>query len=206
MSQELAQVSEQKFYPRAESLDADPEIVGMSGDTVWENPTNLDVVLPLHVGSTETWMAKRKPTYIEQFGVDRKVIPAHSIVTISSVFDRAIQDTHCNEPECIGDRRGCRSTKHNKTIVGGYGPQLINRGMKVKPNVHSALNAHQAELDRVMSSLKETEMAAFKLDNERKAAQLELDKLKQEIEAAKVTRAEAATPAQGVVPLPKNKG
>jgi hypothetical protein len=147
-------------------------------------------------------MGKGRPNPTQKSGIDYKRIPAHSTVAISRDFDIAIQDTHCNEPECVGDRRGCRRTDHNKTVVGGYGPQLVNKGMKVRPGVHSALDSHQAELNRVMSSLKETELATLQLERERKAAQSELEKLRQEIEAAKAAKAETAS----VVSLPKNKG
>jgi hypothetical protein len=187
-----AVVSEKKYYPRAASVNGDPKMVGMGGDTVWENPTDKDVILPLHVGSTQTAGLKRPPTYVERHGIDKKIVPAHSIVSISSEFDLAIQDTHCNEQECIGDRRGCRSTTHNKTVVGGLGPQLINRGMEVRPNVHTALLAYEAELTRVTKSLKETEYATMKLEASRREAEAELAELKQQIEAAKVTKSESA--------------
>jgi hypothetical protein len=191
--------------PRAERLDANPFIAGGgSRETVWENPTDTDIVLPLHCGSTVT-APVRKPTYMERYGIERVVIPARKMVTLPSSYDMAIQDTHCKEPECVANRRGCRDPKHHKTIVGGLGPHLINRGMTVRPEIHPTLDAHRAEYERSVSTLKDTEAAAMKADSDRRLALAELDKINKQIEDARARQLEfaAASSAASFVPPPK---
>lgn len=189
--------------PRAERLDANPQMMGGgSRETVWENPTDTDIVLPLHCGSTVT-APVRKPTYMERYGVERVVIPAHKRVTLPSVYDMAIQDTHCKEPECVARRRDCRDPKHHKTIVGGLGPHLINHGQGVRPEIHPTLDAHRAEYERSLATLKDTETAALKADSDRRLALAELDKINKQIEDARARQAEFAAQSTAFVPPPK---
>lgn len=114
-------------------------------ETIWENPTERDVVLDLNVGTSPiiggtdeqrraivgTWGKE------ERTGIRRFVIPAAgrdpntgalipSRARIPSEFDQGIQQTRCLEGECASRPMLCRNSRHRMEVFGGYGPQLIN--------------------------------------------------------------------------------
>ena len=196
--------------PRAQHLDADPYVAGGgSRETVWENPTDKDIILPLHCGSQATY-GKFTPSYMQRYGIMRVVVPAKSKVTISSDYDMAIQDTHCREGECTGKARECRHPKHRKTIIAGLGPHLINKGMILRPEVHPSLDAHNAEYKRSIETLKETEEALMRVEAERRKAISDLERVKSELAAQQkmlaspaVSTAVSNTSDADFVPPPK---
>jgi hypothetical protein len=102
--------------------------------TIWENPTDRDCVLDLHVGTSPVFgpAEVRKAVCaswgkVEKTGHRRFVVPAKSMVRIPSEFDQGIQQTHCLETECTSRKAICRNPSHRMQIVGGYGPQLVNK-------------------------------------------------------------------------------
>ena len=82
--------------------------------TVWENPTEFDVTLDLHVGSNPRNLSGRH----------RYIVPAKGEKTIPSDLDQGIHDVR------------------DGIVVGGLGPQLRRKGSTDK--LHPALDAAKA--------------------------------------------------------------
>jgi hypothetical protein len=143
----LVPPAEQPWKPAAEQETAQ--------ETVWLNPTDKDAVLDLYVGTTpartqrarEARKALPRPQQRElQTGLRRFIIRAGHRRSISSDFDMAIQQTHCQETECMTRPMYCRDPSHHKMVIGGFGPQLVNEAVQHRPIVHPALiEAHARE-------------------------------------------------------------
>jgi hypothetical protein len=136
-------------------------------DTIWENPTEHDVVLDLHVGTTPYYgppsarpkMRREQLTGCRMYVITRGIVDGKSVVgeidpttgkprgrrTIPAEFDQAIQQTSCRHPDCVSRKMYCRNGSHEKDIVGGLGPYLKNRGVQVAPRLHPSLDALHAE-------------------------------------------------------------
>lgn len=137
------------FIPPADTPHTHHEsVIRDEHDTVWENPLATDVKLHLHIGTTPVYGApeNRRPLSMEQrTGIRTYVIPAKSSRAIPVEFDKAIQDTICSDPMCMAPKYKCRDKSHPRTIVGGLGPYLINRGAQVRPKLHPSLDSLQAD-------------------------------------------------------------
>lgn len=164
-----------ELIPMADQPHVGTEYPDEVRDTVWENPTERDAVLDLHVGTSpilggnddfrksivSRWSREQR-TGLRQFVIRRArrnppageaghdpsrpvgdLIPTRA--RIPSEFDQGIQQTACLEPECSSRRTLCRNADHRKEIVGGYGPQLINLGARVRPRLASTLDTIMAD-------------------------------------------------------------
>lgn len=161
-------------------------------ETIWYNPTERDVLLKLHVGAKPVYSDSQKARFREvrlknplqykewRSGERTLIIPARSERAISADFDQAIQQTQCLEPECVGFRLYCRDRSHHKQVMGGLGPQLINRNCQYRPLVHPSL----------------IEANALEEENKRKAYEALLAKQAADtamiLAQAKIAQAEAA--------------
>jgi hypothetical protein len=130
--------------------ERDPEY---ATDTVWENPTQADVVLDLHVGTTPVYGSAEQKARItaswgpQEFkGIRRFVVKAKSKARIPSEFDQGIQQTRCLEAQCAFQPTICRNPRHRMAVIGGLGPQLINRRKIQLRQVVSALVVEPAPL------------------------------------------------------------
>jgi hypothetical protein len=128
--------TQQPLIPLADRPLAGPEYEDSQQQTIWHNPTDKPVILNLHF---ETPKPGRPPrNWEEKNGMHRYVIKPGETKAIPSMFDMGIQHTQCFHLECLHRPFACRSTEegHEKAIVGGFGPQLHNRGtqkMPIKP-------------------------------------------------------------------------
>lgn len=196
-----------ELVPMAEQPHLSDEYPDEVRDTIWENPTESDVVLDLHVGTTPVygpdhvrravtskWTREQK-TGLRQFVIrkavrrnekgepDPKGVLVPTRARIPSEFDQGIQQTNCVEPECSSRKTFCRESSHRKNIVGGLGPQLVNVSTITRPRLVPALDAYRADKlaaeARAMDAAKKEEAAR----DEALIARGELIASKKELEA-----------------------
>lgn len=195
-----------QFIPPADRpAYQDVDFIETVKETVWFNPFEYDVAVQLHVGSQAKasdaeWAALPPAIRRErQKGIRTYVIPAKATRVISSEFDQAIQQTKCNDPDCVGSKGlYCKDPEHNdRTIVGGQYPRLVNKGTQQRPltkppTLHWALDDQRA---RAEAALEESKRKLAEAQNARDAfliAQADLENAKQEI-----ARLDANMSAQG---------
>jgi hypothetical protein len=130
--------------------------------TLWENPTDVDVVMDLHVGTMPLYGNGPRPTLHpsgktreQRLGVKQYVVKAHKTREIPSEFDVGVQHRECTSPECTSKKLYCTDKSHPSNIVGGLGPQLFNCGMKVRPRLSPALDTAHQELSEMHARAKE---------------------------------------------------
>lgn len=164
----------ERRFPMVEAGDPPPQRL-----TVWENPTNQDVVTPLHVGTVlrpnfgkdakdKPWLAPRNRS--EKEGIIYVRIPARSERTLSSDFDMGVQQLECVETSCAGRTRLCNATDHRKIVVGGLGPQLIRKGSKRAPLADGLVDKPVALAAPRQPTISEQDMSAEDRAMQRAAA------------------------------------
>lgn len=174
-------------------------------DTIWENATDKDVVLDLHVGTTPIYGDERnrpKLSREQRTGLRQFVIPAKSKRSIPSEFDQAIQQTHCQHPDCSGRKAFCRDRSHPAQIVGGIGPQLKNLTTRVRPVLAPALDALRAEKAEAHERAARAKVEAQLATEKASAAESELDTLRRQLAERDTKIAEMAA-AQAADARPK---
>jgi hypothetical protein len=143
--------------------------------TIWYNPFEYDMAVQIHVGSTPMegpwddpgrmarWRALSPQRRREmQTGVRTYVIPAKDARAIPSEYDFGIQQTQCQDQECPGAKAlYCRNPQHQKLIVGGLYPRLINKGTRLHPlekppTLHYALDDERARAAEALERSKVT--------------------------------------------------
>jgi hypothetical protein len=161
--------------PTLDEVDEYSEHPEETRNTLWENPTDRDVVMDLHVGTMPLYGSGPRPTLHpsgatreQRLGVKQFVVKAGKTREIPSEFDVGVQHRECMSPECTSKKLYCANKSHPSNIVGGLGPQLINRGMKVRPRLHPALDTAHQELsemqDRAKMALERETAAKNELD------------------------------------------
>ena len=178
----------QYLVPLADRPLAAPDYEDSQSQTIWHNPTEKSVVLNLHY---ETPKATGRPPvgWEAKTGCHRYVIKAGETKAIPSSFDMAIQHTQCFHIDCLQLPFACRSAEegHEKAIVGGFGPQLTNRGtqrvpiragfIQLAPALDDALARQKAAEEEEFRQYQAAKMATARadqarLDQERAASDL----------------------------------
>jgi hypothetical protein len=157
----MTQAAHQPLVPLADRPFASPEYEDSQQQTIWFNPTSKDAVLNLQ---GDTPKPGRKPrNWEERTGQIRWVIKAGETKAIPSHFDRGIQQTQCSHLDCLQRPFDCKSTEegHEKQIVGGFGPQLINKGTQKAPIRPGFIQIAPA-LDDVLARQQQAEMDEFR--------------------------------------------
>jgi hypothetical protein len=151
----------QPLVPLADRPLAGPEYEDSESQTVWHNPTDRQVVLDLNV---DTPRPGRKPrNWEERNGKVRYVLKAGETKAIPSKFDMGIQHTQCHHIDCLQRPFYCRSNEegHEKSTVGGYGPQLVNRGTQKAP-IRPGFITLAPALDDVLARQQAAEQEEFR--------------------------------------------
>lgn len=108
-----------------------------SEETIWENPTDGEVILDLQHEMPKARFVNDRPVppknWSERTGKRRYVIPARAQRALPGEYDIAIQHTRCTDAECPSKQFECKDPKHKRVIIGGLGPQLVNRGTQRRP-------------------------------------------------------------------------
>jgi hypothetical protein len=200
-----SEMFESALVPRGEELDEEAATLGAySQETIWENPTDRDIILDLHVGS-QVPPKGVKPTRRQQTGIRQILIKAHSKASISNEFDIAIQHVQCHEHECAGNPMHCRKQGHRKQIVGGLGIHLKNLGEQRRPLLHPSLDDKRAEYEKKQILVEQAEIAKVRAEEATKLAKEELERINAEITAAR-TRVVESSAQREFVAAPSKKG
>lgn len=169
--------------------------------TTWHNPTDTDVVLDLHVATPTPHAGtgpggaprerKKHGQLNEKTGTKRFIIKARGECIIPAEFDQAIQKVTDGIIQC------------------GLAPQLINRGVKILPKLHVALDVAEQKRKETVEAMRKAVLdraaAAEELaTSQAQLAQLREEKRKTDDERAKL-EADAAAPAPAPKPAPAAK-
>ena len=140
--------------------------------TVWNNPTDLPVRLTLFVETPKPTPGHKPRTYDERHGTRTYTLGPRATKAIPAFFDRQIQQTQCGHTDCLQIPFDCRSHEegHEKMIVGGYGPQLTNKGTQRAPMAAGFISLAPA-LDDVEARRKAAEDEEIRGWRERKRAE-----------------------------------
>jgi hypothetical protein len=152
------------FVPLAERVYPEPVRREFVHQTIWENTTDRDIYLDLHVGTTPVYSPKARAEWREctqeerrerQSGTRKYVIRAKSKAAIPSEFDVAIQHTKCLDQDCSRKALYCKNRSHKRMIVAGLCPQgLVNMGWQHVPTISPALDTtlmKQAEAEKLQA-------------------------------------------------------
>jgi len=165
--------------------------------TIWENPTQHQVVLELQVDYPKPGRPPRN--WEEKTGKRRYVIGPGQTRALPSSLDKGIQFAQCHHEDCLQHPFECKSTEegHEKTIVGGHGPQLLNRGTQAVPIRAGFYTLHES-LDDTESRRKAAEAEEF---NAWKRAKL----ASEQAEAARAVKLKAETEQLEAATRPNTK-
>jgi hypothetical protein len=152
----------QPLVPLADRPLAAPDYEDSQSQTIWHNPTERSVILDLHF---ETPKATGRPPagWEERTGKHRYVLKAGETKAIPASFDMAIQHTQCFHTDCLQRPFSCKSTEegHEKAIVGGFGPQLVNKGTQKVP-IRAGFIQLAPALDDALARQQAAEAAEFR--------------------------------------------
>lgn len=125
----------QPLVPLADRPFLQAEMADSEKQTIWHNPTDRPVVLDLYVETPKPTPGRPPKGFEAKTGQRRYVIGPKETKAIPAMFDRGIQQTQCHHVDCLQMPFDCKSTEegHEKSIVGGLGPQLQNRGTQSMP-------------------------------------------------------------------------
>jgi hypothetical protein len=191
------------LVPLAERPFAPPPDEDSERQTIWHNPTDKPVKLDLHYTTPKASFPIKPKGYEQRTGKRIYIIQPGATRAIPSEFDMAIQHTQCHHTDCLQMPFRCRSNEegHEKSIVGGFGPQLENRGSQSMP-IRSGFITLAAALDDVEARRRAAEEAEYKAFREAKlageraaAARIETERAEAEIAAGNKLRADRAAVA-----------
>ena len=191
------------LIPLADRPFAPPPDQDSERQTIWHNPTALPVRLELHVATPRPSFPIKPVGFEQRTGKRVYVIQPGQTRAIPSEFDMAIQHTQCHHTDCLQRPFACRSNEegHEKSIVGGFGPQLENKGSQSMP-IRAGFITIAPALDDVEARRKAAEEAEYKAFREQKMAQeraaaahAETQRAEAEVAAARKLQADRAAVA-----------
>jgi hypothetical protein len=130
-------------------------------NTEWYNPTKIDVVLEIHIG-TDPKNAAWKRAFLEASPAKREemktgnriyIVKAGSTRLIPSEYDLAIQRTHCLHPQCHSKKDCCKNLDHPRVVSAGLAPQLICKRWHKVPTLAANLDMARAQAEEALKSL-----------------------------------------------------
>jgi hypothetical protein len=194
----------QPLVPIADRPIAAPDYEDSESQTIWHNPTDKPVKLDLNVDTPRPGRPPRN--WEERHGMVRYVVKAGDTRAIPSKFDMGIQHTQCHHIDCLQRPFACKSNEegHEKSIVGGFGPQLINKGTQKAPIKAGFIQIAPA-LDDALAREKAAELEEFRNWQLKRMAEERAAAARLEQERAQADRAAAQGNQSQQHPNHKNK-
>ena len=188
-------------------------------DTEWFNPTDVDVVLPVYIGTDpkgQLWrraFAAASPARRLEMssGTRTFIVKAGQTRMIPSEFDLAIQRTHCLHPQCGAKKDACKNLDHPRVVIAGLAPQLLCKKWHKVPSLSANLDQARAQTDAAVRALSDasaqkiaaemdTAQAKKLLEEAQSVAQAAIEarvNAERELERERAARLEAETKLHG---------